>query len=69
MEASQRIDIYDYMKCIAIIIVVIGHLYNISYDAETLGSSTRLLVCVFINVSMKAIVLFLCGLFARPQAS
>ena len=41
MEASQRIDIYDYMKCIAIIIVVIGHLYNISYDAETLGSSTR----------------------------
>lgn len=68
MKERQRIDTYDYMKCIAIIIVVVGHLYNVSYDAEILGSSTRSLVCVFINVSEMPLFFFLCGLFAKPQS-
>lgn len=58
MKERQRIDTYDYMKCIAIIIVVVGHLYNVSYDAEILGSSTRSLVCVFINVSEMPLFFF-----------
>lgn len=69
MYLENRIDIYDYMKCIAIIIVVMGHLYNLSYDDSPLGISTLSKVNVFIQMCEMPLFFFLCGLFVKEEAS
>ena len=67
IQSIKRIDTYDYMKCIAIIIVVMGHLYNLSYDEMPLGPSMQSKVNQFIQICEMPLFFFLSGLFAKSQ--